>query len=94
MSRKIELPNTVYDALEQAAKDSGTTPVGWIKSHLPGMSQSEKSKDVAGPKTRTLADLFAGRVGRIRSGSQETLSEMCADRFTDYLEEKRRGGHL
>ena len=32
----------------------------------------------------SLADLFAGRVGRIRSGGKERLSEECGAKFTDY----------
>jgi hypothetical protein len=38
---------------------------------------------------RTLADLFAGRVGRIRSGSKKQLSEECGAKLTDYLEPLR-----
>ena len=42
----------------------------------------------------TLADLFAGRVGRIQSGGTERLSETCGEKFTDYIEAKRKAGHL
>ena len=83
MSRTIELPDKLYEALEKAAAASGTTPVGWIVTHLEPSSNP-----------RTLADLFAGRVGRIGSGGKGGLSEAGGEQFTDYLDEKRRGGHL
>ena len=34
MSQNLELPDSVYQALQEAAKASGTTPVDWIVSHL------------------------------------------------------------
>jgi hypothetical protein len=43
---------------------------------------------------KTLAQMFAGRIGRIHSGGTERLSEDCGERFTDYLEDKRREGRL
>lgn len=44
--------------------------------------------------SRTLADRFEGRLGRIASGGRETLSEATGERFSAYLEEKRRAGTL
>jgi hypothetical protein len=35
MSRTLELPDPVYDALVEAARASGETPVGWIAARLP-----------------------------------------------------------
>ena len=42
----------------------------------------------------SLADLFAGHIGLIDSGSTEPVSEKGAESFAAYLEEKRRAGHL
>ena len=53
---------------------------------------SEGSEPEQNPQT--LAALFTGRVGRIRSGGKERLSEEGKVAFTDYLEEKRKAGHL
>jgi hypothetical protein len=39
MSQKIELPDAVYDKLLEAARNSGTTPVGWIAAHLQGVGE-------------------------------------------------------
>ena len=89
MSQPLELPDPLYAALKQAAEASGTTPVGWIAAHLP-----QNSPEQAAAPSTTLADLLNGRVGRIRSGGQATLSEQCAEKFGDYLEVKRREGRL
>jgi hypothetical protein len=94
MSHILKIPDTLYAALKEAANASGLTPVGWIAAHLP-QAQREggmETEQAGGP--RTLADLFAGRVGRVQSGGKERLSEECRTKFTDYLEEKRRAGHL
>jgi hypothetical protein len=42
----------------------------------------------------TLADLFAGRVGVVDSGGSEHLSRDCGEKFTEYLLQKKRKGHL
>ena len=94
MSHTLEIPDPLYTALKEAADASGLTPVDWIAAHL---SQAQRvagteAEQAGGPTT--LADLFAGRVGRIRSGGKAHLSEECGAKFTDYLEEKRRAGHL
>ena len=85
MSHMLEIPDELYDALKKAAESSDMTPLAWIAAQLPN------APDI---KPKTLADLFAGRVGRIRSGSQKPISEDSGTTFTEYLEEKRRGGHL
>jgi hypothetical protein len=35
MSRTLELPDVLYEALIEAARAEGVTPVGWIAEHLP-----------------------------------------------------------
>ena len=46
------------------------------------------------PAPRTLADMFEGYIGLIHSDGQDRLSEDTGEKFTDYLEAKRRAGHL
>jgi len=94
MSYLLEIPDELYAALQAAADAHGTTPLGWIAGHLPQAAETvgAHAEPAGGPQT--LADLFAGRVGRIRSGSTERLSEACGERFTDYVEAKRRAGCL
>lgn len=87
MSQPLELPDSVYDALTQAASASGTTPVGWIVAHLPPTPNFP-------PEAKTMADVLRGRTGRIASDGKIAYSQNCGELFTDGLEEKRREGHL
>jgi len=43
MSHKLPLPDSVFQALQQAAKASGTTPAAWIAAHLPGITSSNEA---------------------------------------------------
>ena len=92
MSHTLEIPDPLYAALKRAADASGTTPLGWIAAHLPDVQATADAGE--GETQQTLADLFAGRVGRIRSGGKERLSEGCGAKFADHLEAKRKAGHL
>lgn len=94
MSRMLEIPDALYTALQEAAAASGLSPQAWIAAHLPTPQTSPNEGLDQEHDPKTLADLFAGRVGRIRSGGKERLSEECGAAFTDYLEEKRKAGHL
>ena len=71
MSHTLELPDELYAALLEAADASGLTPIDWIAVHL---VEARGKKEIEGEQTshaRTLADLFVGRVGRIRSGGTD-----------------------
>jgi hypothetical protein len=91
---QIELPDPVYGALQQAAQAAGVTPQAWIAARLaekPNAPQPVEATNVSPPKT--MADLFAGQVGRIRTG-KKNLSEQSSAEFAKDLEAKRRAGHL
>lgn len=94
MNHTLEIPDTLYAALKEAADTSGLTPVAWIAAHLPHTPSLIELQAEQANRPRTLADLFAGRVGHIQSGGKGRLSEECGAKFTDYLEEKRKAGHL
>jgi hypothetical protein len=94
MSHLLEIPDDLYTALQAAAEACGTTPLGWIAAHLSSAAATAGTHEEPAGAPKTLAELFAGRVGRIRSGSTERLSEACGEKFTDYLEAKRKAGHL
>lgn len=91
MSRMLELPDPVYTALHEAAAARGLTPAAWIAAHLPKTGVPVQS---GAEPPRTLADLFAGRVGQVGSGGRERLSEGTGEKFAEHLEAKRRAGHL
>ena len=61
----------------------GVSPAGWVAARV---------AERAPPATteRTLADLFAGRLGRVASGGREVLSEQTGRRLADHLEAARR----
>jgi len=94
MSHILEIPDELYAALKAAADVSGTTPLGWIAAHVSKAAETEETHEEREGSAKTLADLFAGRVGRIRSGGKERLSEECGAKFADYVEAKRRAGCL
>lgn len=94
MSHILEIPDSLYAALKEAADASDLTPVDWIAARLPHAQRPDGAETTQAGGPRTLADLFAGRVGRIRSGGKERLSEDCGAKFTDSLEDQRRAGHL
>lgn len=89
MSRIIELPEPVYQALRDAAEASGVSPAAWIAARVGAPTEHETER-----MAPTLAESFAGRVGQIASGGREPLSEGAGQAFADYLEAKRRAGHL
>ena len=92
MSKTLEIPDDLYDALRETADAQGMSPVAWIAIHLGRTVNGETTKGK--PPTGTLAERFAGRTGRIHSGSAQRLSEAGPDVFTDYLESKRQAGRL
>ena len=94
MSHLLEISDELYAALQAAADAHGTTPLGWIAAHLPPARETAGAHNEAARAPQTLAELFAGRVGRIGSGGTERLSEACGEKFTDYVEAKRRAGCL
>ena len=94
MSHLLEMPDELYAALQAAADASGTTPLAWIAAHVATAAKTDARPAEHAATPRTLADLFAGRVGHIRSGGTERLSEECGAKFTDYVDAKRRGGCL
>ena len=94
MSHTLEIPDPLYTALKEAADAEGLTAVDWIATHLPDAQQAERVTTRALGAPKTLADLFRGRVGRVRSGGAERLSDHCGEKFAEYLEEKRRAGHV
>lgn len=88
MSQTLELPDSVYDALKKAADATGKTPAEWIAARLPKVP-AEAVKNGA----KTAADLFAGRIGVIRSEGPES-SEDIGRSFTEYVMQKKRDGVL
>jgi hypothetical protein len=90
MSRSIELSDEDYARLEQAAEQERITPAEWIARHLPPCAEAPAC--TSGKSPRTLADLFAGHVGRFSSGHGQPRIEDLRESFGEYLEVKHGGG--
>jgi hypothetical protein len=86
----LELPDELYERLEKAAETSGATPVEWLEQHVP----KPNGRPVQPQPSKTLRERLEGLIGNFSSGGQERLSEDTGEKFTDYLEQKRREGRL
>jgi hypothetical protein len=85
MSRVLELPDPLFEALEKAATETGTTPIGW----LAGLLQPNPM-----PAGLTLADTFQGRLGTVATRQDQGLGSEGVETWADHLAEKRRQGTL
>lgn len=100
MNRTLEMPEAVYNALETAARAKGVTPVAWIEHHLEqenGARKREQPEGMhgqVGGQGETLYDRLKDLIGKFSSKEPSALSENCGEKFTDYLEQKRKEGHL
>ncbi|MBM4256529.1 MAG: hypothetical protein FJ147_11630 [Deltaproteobacteria bacterium] len=79
MGHTLEIPDALYADLKKAADASGLTPVDWIASQLPQAQEEAGQETEQSQGPQTLADLFAGRVGRVSSREKERLSEECVN---------------
>jgi hypothetical protein len=50
MSRTLELPDSVYEALLDAARDRGIAPADWIKEQLPRSESVAKESNPEAPR--------------------------------------------
>jgi hypothetical protein len=102
MSKMIELSDSDYAAIQEAASAAGMTPDEWIVARLvasrgtaeEGVNASSAASDPNAKPAKTLADLFAGRIGRFNSGSGEPRVETLRESFGEHLEQKHRTGTL
>jgi hypothetical protein len=91
MNRSVELPESDYARLEEAAAAEGVTPAAWIRERLPQPSVTPCSN---GKPAKSLADLFEGQIGRFSSGTGEPRSDDLRESFGAYLEQQHRAGRL
>jgi hypothetical protein len=92
MSRSVDLPDSVYTVLEEAAAACGTSPAEWIAARLPQPAPPIEP-ECDGQPPRTLADEFAGRVGAFSSGRGD-LSERVSELYGEGIVEKHRARQL
>lgn len=89
MSRMLEVPDSLYHDLEEAASASGTTPVGWLAANVP-----KAETDPAAGAPRSLADMMEGLIGTFESATDENLSGNHSEIFAEILQQKHREGTL
>src|SRR5687767_5135975 len=92
MSRSVDLPDSVFAALEEAATASGTSPAEWIAAHLPQPAPTVEP-ECDGQPPRTLAERLEGYIGLVHSGRGD-LSERVSELFADGVVEKHRERQL
>ena len=87
----IVLPPDLEADLTQQATREGTTVESLA---IDGLRQLVASKSTAPVPPRNLLEFLGDFVGCVDGDSDETLSENCGEKFTDYLVEKKRAGKL
>ena len=92
MSRSVDLPDSVYAALEVAAAASGATPAEWIAERLPQPAPTAEPEGDEQPP-RTLAERLKGYIGLVHS-ERGDLAERHSELFMEGLLEKQKRGHL
>lgn len=92
MSKTIGVPEELFSHLDRAAAAEGLTPPLWMGGKLPQPMNGCSAAVNGEPKT--LADLFAGRVGLFSSGTGEPPLDTLPGSFADHLEHKHRDGRL
>ncbi len=85
MTLMLELSPETEARLRRKAERAGQR----LPDYLLAVADAEAEEEEAGEEKAEVAegsaaDLFAGRIGRIK-GSMEAYSQNCGQRFTDYL---------
>lgn len=95
----ITLPPEIEGPLAEQARQQGTTAeslaVETLRKafqQLPDELSPGESLDEP-PPSESLYDALKDYIGVVE-GTGESFSENCGERFTDYLVEKKRRGHL
>lgn len=86
MTLMLELSPETEARLRRKAERAGQSLPDYLLAVANAESEEEASEGSA-------ADLFAGRIGRIK-GSTEAYSQNCGQRFTEYVVEKHKAGNL
>lgn len=87
MSRSLQLSEAVHDALEKAARASGTTPEGWIASRLidhgNGMS-TPSDEQIAQANARLEEFVVREDLGYNRGGDNQSIDADLARSYQEH----------
>ena len=89
MTLMLELSPETEARLRRKAERAGQS----LPDYLLAVAEAEEDEEGPDATEGSAADLFAGRIGRIK-GSTEAYSQNCGERFTEYVVEKRKAGNL
>ncbi len=89
MTLVLELSPETEARLQRKAERAGQS----LPDYLLAVADAEAGEEVMNASEGSAADLFAGRIGRIK-GSTEAYSQNCGQRFTEYVVEKHKAGNL
>ena len=80
MTLMLELSPDTEARLRRKAERAGQS----LPDYLLAVADAEEDEEEPNASEGSAADLFAGRIGRIK-GSTKAYSQNCGQRFTDYL---------
>jgi hypothetical protein len=86
MSQILELPDSVYNALVEAAKAAGETPAHWIAAHLPPAAAANgepapTEEEIAAADARLEACIIS--LGRSTGSDNESIDADLAREYGD-----------
>ncbi len=82
-------PDLEVDLTQQANREGKTIETVALER----LRQSPLSQPLPATPPKNLKEFLGEMIGRL-DGSNESLSENCGERFTDYLVEKQKAGKL
>ena len=84
MSRSLELPDPIYDALVEVASASGVAPADWIASRLPFVAAPARSgNEGSSPMNRLLRHAGAVSLGHGTGTDNDAIDADLAREYGD-----------
>jgi len=90
MTLMLELSPDTEARLRRKAERAGQS----LPDYLLAVADAEEDEEEADTSEGSAADLFAGRIGRFRSGGDGEWSQDTGRKFAEGMAEKRRQGRL
>jgi len=90
MTLMLELSPDLEARLRRKAERAGQS----LPDYLLAVADAEADEEEINASEGSAADLFAGRIGRFRSGGEGDWSQDTGRKFAEGMAEKRRQGRL
>jgi hypothetical protein len=82
MSRTLELPDELYERIERAAGEAGTTPVAWLEQHVPTTNGTPA-------ESAALYERMKGHIGKYTVDWDQLKEDPNDPFFSDVLRQQR-----